>query len=169
MKLENEAVWTRNVTVRECAKRNVNADKGNSQFEKLTFRNRNNRCRRINCKQLLARAVEAPASTGNIQNKNNHNVVYIVSSIANGVLGNAPKKKRRDEVDAVQPEGKADTRVIGHKPTPQGNRKPPPGTRSRSKTAQDLSGLSGFPARFERFERFGRVFWKNRSNRSNLA
>ena len=31
-----------------------------------------------------------------------------------------------------------------------------PGSRSRSKTAQDLSGLSGFPARFERFERFGR-------------
>ena len=47
-----------------------------------------------------------------------------------------------------------------------------PGSRSRSKTAQDLSGLSGFPARFERFERFGRFgrfFWKNRSNRSNLA
>ena len=33
-----------------------------------------------------------------------------------------------------------------------------PGSRSRSKTAQDLSGLSGFPARFERFERFGRFF-----------
>ena len=47
-----------------------------------------------------------------------------------------------------------------------------PGSRSRSKTAQDLSGLSGFPARFERFERFGRFgrfFWKNRSNRSNIA
>ena len=51
----------------------------------------------------------------------------------------------------------------------------PPGSRSRSKTAQDMSGLSGFSARFERFERFerfgrfGRFFWKNRSNRSNLA
>ena len=32
------------------------------------------------------------------------------------------------------------------------------GTRvkSRSKTAQDMGGLSGFPARFERFERFRR-------------
>ena len=29
-----------------------------------------------------------------------------------------------------------------------------PGSRSRSKTAQDMSGLSGFPARFERFEGF---------------
>ena len=28
------------------------------------------------------------------------------------------------------------------------------GSRSRSKTAQDLNGLSGFPARFERFGRF---------------
>ena len=40
---------------------------------------------------------------------------------------------------------------------------PVPGSRSRSKTAQDLSGLSGFPARFERFERFerfGRFFGK---------
>ena len=62
---------------------------------------------------------------GNIQNKNNHNVVYILSSIANEVLGNAPTNARRDEVDAVQPDGTADTRVIGHKPTPQGNRKPP--------------------------------------------
>ena len=38
------------------------------------------------------------------------------------------------------------------------------GTRvkSRSKTAQDMGGLSGFPARFERFERlrrFGRFFF----------
>ena len=36
----------------------------------------------------------------------------------------------------------------------QNNRRetqPLPGSRSRSKTAQDLSGLSGFPARFERF------------------
>ena len=31
-----------------------------------------------------------------------------------------------------------------------------PGSRSRSKTAQDMSSLSGFSARFERFERFGR-------------
>ena len=51
-----------------------------------------------------------------------------------------------------------------------------PGSRSRSKTAQDMGGLSGFPARFERFEQFsqdlsglGVFFWKNRSNRSNLA
>ena len=29
-----------------------------------------------------------------------------------------------------------------------------PGSRSRSKTAQDMSGLSGFSARFERFGRF---------------
>ena len=29
-----------------------------------------------------------------------------------------------------------------------------PGSRFRSKTAQGLNGLSGFPARFERFERF---------------
>ena len=35
-----------------------------------------------------------------------------------------------------------------------------PGSRSRSKTAQDLSGFSGFPARFERFELFGRFFGK---------
>ena len=33
-----------------------------------------------------------------------------------------------------------------------------PGSRSRSKTAQDMGGLSGFPVRFERFERFGRLF-----------
>ena len=29
-----------------------------------------------------------------------------------------------------------------------------PGSRFRSKPAQDMTGLSGFPARFERFERF---------------
>ena len=34
-----------------------------------------------------------------------------------------------------------------------------PGSRSRSKTAQDMSGLSGFPARYEQFERFGRFFF----------
>ena len=39
---------------------------------------------------------------------------------------------------------------------------PQPGSRSRSKTAQDMSGMSGFPARFETFERFGRFFfWIN--------
>ena len=32
-----------------------------------------------------------------------------------------------------------------------------PGSRSRSKTAQDLNGLSGFPARFELFERFEQI------------
>ena len=34
-----------------------------------------------------------------------------------------------------------------------------PGSRSRSKTAQDMRGLSGFSARLERFERFGRFGW----------
>ena len=33
-----------------------------------------------------------------------------------------------------------------------------PGSRSRSQSAQDMSGLSSFPARFERFEQFGRLF-----------
>ena len=36
-----------------------------------------------------------------------------------------------------------------------------PGSRSRSKTAQDMSGLSGFPARLSGLDVF---FWKNRSN-----
>ena len=37
-----------------------------------------------------------------------------------------------------------------------------PVSRSRSKTAQNMGGLSAFPARFEwfeRFERFGRFFF----------
>ena len=44
-------------------------------------------------------------------------------------------------------------RIVENLPT-SGN----PGSRFRPKTAQDMSGLSGFPARFERFERFGRFF-----------
>ena len=35
-----------------------------------------------------------------------------------------------------------------------------PGLRSRSKTAQDMGGLSGFPARLERFGRFERFFFR---------
>ena len=46
---------------------------------------------------------------------------------------------------------------------------PQPGSRSRSKTNQDMSGLSDFTARFERFEQFGRFFGQTARNRSNLA
>ena len=44
-----------------------------------------------------------------------------------------------------------------------------PGSRPRSKTAQDMSGLSGFSARVELFEFFERFVLKTRLNPSSLA